>query len=123
MTQYLAGTLTDVRTGAVTQQYTDTPPDPRIAMELSRRQVFIGMAAEGLITPAEAIAAAAMGTPPLAVEAAFLTMPAEQQTPARITFAAFQTAMRLDPMTDLFRATAGMTDAQMDAFFTTYAAI
>lgn len=90
---------------------------------LTRRQVFIGMADAGLITAPEAIAAAAIGTPPAAVEAAFLLMPPAQQTPARITFAAFQTAYREDPMTALFQATAGMTAPQMDAFFTTYAAI
>lgn len=102
------------------------PPSPeslRPAMQLTRRQVFIGMADAGLITAPEAIAAAAIGTPPAAVEAAFMAMPPAQQTPARITFGAFQTAYRDDPMTALFQATAGMTGAQMDAFFTTYAAI
>lgn len=102
------------------------PPSPeslRPAMQLTRRQVFIGMAASGLITAPEAIAAASIGKPPATVEAAFLLMPAADQTAARITFGAFQTAYRDDPMTALFQVTAKMTDAQMDTFFTTYAAI
>lgn len=130
MTKYLVGTCRDVTTGILTEEWSDEPPPPaqdspldRQAMQLTRRQVFIGMADAGLITAPEAIAAAAIGTPPAAVEAAFLLMPPAQQTPARITFAAFQTAYRTDPMTALFQATAKMTDAQMDTFFATYAAI
>ena len=100
-----------------------TLPEMRASMQLTRRQVFIGMADAGLITASEAIAAAAVGAPPAAIEALFATLPVADQTPARITFAAFQTAYRLDAMTALFQSTAGMTDTAMDEFFTAYAAI
>ena len=101
----------------------EAPRSSLVIPPLTRRQVFIGMADAGLITAPEAIASASVGTPPAAVEAAFLAMPSAQQTPARITFGAFQVAYRNDPMTELFRTTAGMTPTQMDAFFTTYAAV
>ena len=104
------------------------PPPPNVeslrpAMQLTRRQVFIGMEKAGIITASEAIAVATIGTVPAAIKAAIETLPKEDQTPAMITFGLFQTAYRLDPMVALFQATAGMDDDAMDAFFTTYAAI
>lgn len=95
----------------------------RQAMALTRRQVFVGMAAAGLITSAEAVAAANMGVPPALVEIVFSAMPLAQQTSARITFGAFQTAYREDPMTEILRQTGGLSAEQMDTFFATYAAI
>ena len=95
----------------------------RPAMQLTRRQVFIGMEKAGIITASEAIAVATIGTVPAAIKAAIETLPKDDQTPAMITFGLFQTAYRLDPMVALFQATAGMDDDAMDAFFTTFAAI
>lgn len=101
-------------------------PDPaaaRAAMSLTRRQVIIGMAMEGLISHAEGVALAATGVAPAAVETMLSAMPEPDQTAARITLASFTTAYRLDPMVQLFQAAGGLTDAQMDAFFAAYAAV
>lgn len=95
----------------------------RAGMTLTRRQVIIGMVSEGLISETEGIALAATGAAPAAVDAMIATMPADQQAAARITLAAFTVAYRLDPMTALFQQAGGMTDEQMDAFFTAYAAV
>lgn len=111
--------------------YVAPPPlDPAVVLEstratmrLTRRQVFIGMADAGLITAPEAIAVATVGTVPAAINAAIQSLPAAQRTPALITFGLFQTAYRTDPMVSLFQSTAGMDDAAMDAFFTTYAGV
>ncbi len=103
-----------------------TPPsaaDLRAHMALTRRQVIIGMALEGLISHAEGVALAATGVAPPAVEAMLAAMPEPNQTAARITLASFTVAYRNDPMVALFQAAGGMTDEQMDAFFTGYAAV
>lgn len=104
----------------------DAAPDLsalRASMTMTRRQVIIGMVSEGLISEAEGIALAATGAAPAAVEAMIATLPANEQAGARITLAAFTVAYRLDPMTAIFQQAGGMTDAQMDAFFTAYAAV
>ena len=100
------------------------PEDPRAAIPpLTRRQVFIALHRLGLITAAEAVAAAATGTVPAALEPLFAALPEPDQTDARVTFAAFQMAYRLDPMTAMIAAAAGMTEAQIDAIWTGFAAV
>lgn len=100
------------------------PEDPRAAIPpLTRRQVFIALHRLGLITAAEAVAAAATGTVPAALEPVFAALPEPDQTDARVTFAAFQMAYRLDPMTAMIAAAAGMTEEQIDAIWTGFAAV
>lgn len=100
------------------------PEDPRAAIPpLTRRQVFIALHRLGLITAAEAVAAAATGTVPAALEPLFAALPEPDQTDARVTFAAFQMAYRLDPMTAMIAAAAGMTEEQIDAIWTGFAAV
>lgn len=101
-----------------------TPEDLRAAIPpLTRRQLFIALHRLGLITAAEAVAAAATGVLPAALEQAFAALPEPDQTDARVTFAAFQMAYRLDPMTAMIAAAAGMTDDQIDAIWTSFAGI
>lgn len=101
-----------------------TPEDLRAAIPpLTRRQVFIALHRLGLITAAEAVAAAATGVLPAALEPAFANLSEPDQTDARVTFAAFQMAYRLDPMTAMIAAAAGMTDDQIDAIWTSFAGI
>ena len=101
-----------------------TPEDLRAAIPpLTRRQVFIALHRLGLITATEAVAAAATGVLPAALEPAFADLPEPDQTDARVTFAAFQMAYRLDPMTAMIAAAAGMTDAQIDAIWKSFAGI
>ena len=90
---------------------------------LTRRQVFIALHRLGLITAAEAVAAAATGAVPSALETVFASLPEPSQTDARVTFAAFQMAYRLDPMTAMIAAAAGMTEEQIDAIWTGFAAV
>lgn len=101
-----------------------SPEDIRAAIPpLTRRQVFIALHRLGLITAAEAVAAAATGVLPAALEPAFADLAEPDQTDARVTFAAFQMAYRLDPMTAMIAAAAGMTDDQIDAIWTSFAGI
>ena len=88
---------------------------------LSRRQVFIGLVASGLATAPEVLAISATGTVPATIEAAFAAMPEPQQAYARITFAEFTLAERLDPTTLLLQAAGGLSDAELDAFFVEFA--
>lgn len=101
-----------------------TPEDPRAAIPpLTRRQLFIALHRLGLISAAEAVAAAATGTVPVALEPMFAALPEPDQTDARVTFAAFQMAYRLDPMTAMIASAAGMTEAQIDAIWTGFASV
>lgn len=90
---------------------------------LTRRQVFIALHRLGLITAAEAVAAAATGEVPAALEPMFAALPEPDQTDARVTFAAFQMAYRLDPMTAMIAAASGMTEEQIDAIWTGFASV
>jgi hypothetical protein len=102
------------------------PPfeDPRAAIPpLTRRQLFIALHRLGLITAAEAVAAAATGAVPAALEPTFAALPEPDQTDARVTFAAFQMAYRLDPLTAMIAAAAGKTEAELDAIWTDFAAV
>lgn len=96
---------------------------PRAAMQLTRRQVLTGLVLEGLITGPEALAPASV--PPAAIETLFAAMPDPQQTIARITWANFTVAYRLDPLIPVIAAAATppLDDAALDAFFTAYAAV
>lgn len=100
------------------------PEDPRAAIPpLTRRQVFIALHRLGLIAATEAVAAAATGEVPAALEPMFAALPEPDQTDARVTFAAFQMAYRLDPMTAMIAAASGMTEEQIDAIWTGFAAV
>ena len=106
--------------------FTAPPQVPdRVAMRLSKRQVRLGLLAEGLITDTEAVAWATSGALPTAIEAMVVALPAAQQAPARITLADFTEALRLDPMVALLAAVATppLDDAALDTFFTTYASV
>lgn len=101
-----------------------TPEDIRATIPpLTRRQVFIALHRLGLITAPEAVAAAATGVVPAALEPVFAALPEPDQTDARVTFAAFQMAYRLDPMTAMIGAVGGLTDDQIDAIWTGSAGI
>jgi len=94
----------------------DIPP-------LTRRQVFIALHRLGLFRADEAIAAAATGVVPATLEPMFAALPEPDQTDARVTFAAFQMAYRLDPLTAMIVANSGMTDEEIDAIWTGFASV
>ena len=107
----------------------DAIPDPsaediRAALPpLTRRQLFIALHRLGLITASEAVAAAATGTVPVSLEPLFGALPEPDQTDARVTFAAFQMAYRLDPMTAMIAGALGLSDSEIDAIWTGFASI
>jgi hypothetical protein len=71
------------------------PPVPNV---ISRRQLLIALTAAGLITEAEALAAAQTGAVPAAIDAFFSTLPPAQQTSARITWATMTQVERHHPL-------------------------
>lgn len=91
---------------------------------ISTRQFLIQLAASGIISEAEALAAARTGDVPTTIAAIFASLPSEQVSAAEITWARMTTVPRSDP---LFVLAAGpplnMTDAQIDDFFRAAAAI
>jgi hypothetical protein len=100
------------------------PEDLQAAIPpLTRRQVFIALHRLGLFSAEETIAAAATGVVPAALEPTFAALPEPDQTDARVTFAAFQMAYRLDPMTAMIAAAVGMTAEQIDAIWTGFASV
>ena len=100
------------------------PEDPQAAiLPLTRRQLFIALHRLGLITAEEAVAAAATGAVPAALEPTFAALPEPDQTDARVTFAAFQLAYRLDPLTAMIARAAGKTEEEIDAIWTGFAGV
>ena len=107
----------DIMTGAIVDLPPVAPVNTWPSMQITPRQLFIGLARAGLITGAEAVAAATQGAMPATVDAAVSTLPAEAQVEARITWARMSVVMRSDPLVDLLAAAQGLTSAQVDAFF------
>ena len=101
----------------------DPEGSARAALRLTPRQLFIGLAAEGWITEAEAIAAATTGALPSVAEGAIANLPATQALAARISWARLTVAERTDPLVELLRAAKGKSSAEVDAFFRQYASI
>lgn len=95
----------------------------RAALELTARQLFIGMHLSGFISAEEAIAAATVGAMPAAVEAIVAALPEADQVVARITWARMTRVRRADPLVDLLAAAAGQSGDAIDTFFETYSHI
>src|SRR5690606_9425507 len=60
------------------------PEAPVVPASISRTQMLLGLAAGGVITDAEAMAAATMGAVPAVVDAVFAQLPAEDALAARV---------------------------------------
>lgn len=88
---------------------------------LSRRQLLLGLAAEGLITGAEALAAAQSGAVPAGVEAIFGQLPQAEQLGARITWAAMSQAERGNPLVAMMATANGISPAALDALWAGWA--
>lgn len=88
---------------------------------LTRRQLLLGLAAEGLITGEEALAAAQSGAVPAAVEAIFAGLPAPEQLAARITWAAMSQAERGNTLVGLMASAHGISPAALDALWAGWA--
>lgn len=91
-------------------------PTP-IPATITRPQLLLQLAAMGLITAAEALAAAQTGAVPPAIDAVFAALPAEEALAARITWATMLIVERAHPLVGILIA-AGLADAdQVDALF------
>lgn len=84
----------------------------------SKAAFAIALAEAGIITVSEA-EGWIDGTLPAAVTAAIATLPAGEQSPARITVKGATTVHRSDPILILLGSAYGLSDAQVDTLFGT----
>lgn len=94
----------------------------RQSMSLSFAQLLIGLVAEAWITEAEGEAWLA-GTLPGTVLTVIDGLPANQRFPAKARALRPSEVVRTDPLVVGMGAASGKTEAEIDAFFTTYGAI
>lgn len=89
-------------------------------MRLSFAQLMIGLVKEAWITEAEAEAWLA-GTLPFALLTVIDTLPEDQRFPVKARAIRPSEVLRNDPMVSAMGFAAGKTEADIDAFFLTYA--
>jgi hypothetical protein len=90
---------------------------PPVPSAISRRQFLIALMQAGLITDAEALAAARTGEVPIAIDAMFARFPPEQALDARITWATMTVVERRHSLLDAMVQLGLVTDAGFDALF------
>ena len=98
------------------------PPPPAPTPDLSFAQLMIGLVSEGWITTAEG-EAWLTGTLPAPVLALIGTLPEAQRFAAKARALRPTVIERNEPLVTMLGAAQGKTDAQLDTFFQTYAAI
>jgi hypothetical protein len=104
------------------------PPEPATPQytgiaSISRPQLILALATVGLITPAEAEAAATVGAVPANINAVFSTLPAADALAARVIWATMTRVERSDPLVCALIA-AGLASANdVDGLFTLGASI
>lgn len=94
--------------------------DPRAAISITPRQLFIALASPpwNFITAEEAVAAAATGALPANVETAIASLDPASELAARVTWARMQEVRRTDPLVALLATTQpNLTDELLDQFF------
>jgi hypothetical protein len=90
---------------------------PPVPGAISRRQLLIALTATGLITEAEALAAAKTGDVPAIIDTVFSKLPPEQALAARITWAAMTMVERDHPLIQAVINAKLATAEQVDALF------
>ena len=99
-----------------------TPPVPPVMTpNLSFAQLLIGLVTEEWITEAEG-GGWLVGTLPAPVLAVIAALPSNQQFAAKARAIRPSSIVRADPLVASLAAAEGKTSAEIDAFFTTYAA-
>ena len=112
----------DVQEAIANGEPVGTPPIPPVVIpNLSFAQLMIGLVTEGWITEAEG-EGWLVGTLPAPVLTVIGTLPTNQQFAAKARAIRPSTAVRADPLVAALAAAEGKTSAEIDAFFTTYAA-
>jgi hypothetical protein len=91
-------------------------PEP-VPDVISRRQLLIALAAAGVVSAEEALAAAQTGAVPAAIAAIFDLLPAGQALAARITWATMTEVYREDPLIAAIVAAGVATADQVDGLF------
>jgi hypothetical protein len=94
---------------------------PPVPSAISRRQLLIALTAAGLITEAEALAAAKTGETPAVIDVVFGKLPKEQALAARITWATMTQVERDHPLVQAIIDAQIATAEQVDALFRTAA--
>jgi hypothetical protein len=90
---------------------------PPVPGAISRRQLLIALVAAGLITEAEALAAAKTGDVPAVIDAVFAKLPKEQALAARITWATMTQVERDHPLAQAIIDAQIAPAEQVDALF------
>ena len=100
-----------------------TPPIPPVVIpNLSFAQLMIGLVTEGWITEAEG-EGWLVGTLPAPVLTVIGTLPVNQRFAAKARASRPSDVERADPLVAALATAEGKTSAEIDAFFTTYAAV
>jgi hypothetical protein len=99
------------------------PPAPTVPSLITRRQLLLALAAAGLITGPQALAAATIGAVPAPIDGIFAQLPAAEALAARITWASMTVVERQDPLLGALIAANLATPAQVDALFIAGAAM
>ncbi|MBW6402103.1 hypothetical protein KPL78_29925 [Roseomonas sp. HJA6] len=92
-------------------------PVPVVPRSISRRQLLLALHGAGLITDAEALAAATSGAVPAQVDAVFGALPPTDALSARITWATMSVAERAHPLIGMLITAELATAEEVDALF------
>lgn len=103
--------------GEALEPFDPPPPPPVLPRSITRRQLLLGLAGAGLITPEEALAAATSGAVPAAIDAVFAQLPPAEALGARITWATMSVAERDHPLIGAVAAEIDLDEAALDALF------
>lgn len=94
----------------------------RASAKLTFAQLMIGLVTEAWVTEPEGEAWLA-GSLPLPVALVINSLPAEQRFAAKARALRPSEVLRADPLVAAMGAAAGKTEAEIDAFFTTYSGV
>ena len=112
----------DVQDAIAAGEPVGVPPAPSVTIpDLSFAQLLIGLVTEEWITEAEG-GGWLVGTLPAPVLAVIAALPSNQQFAAKARAIRPSAVVRADPLVASLAAAEGKTSAEIDAFFTTYAA-
>ncbi len=90
---------------------------PVVPASITRSELLLGLAGAGLITGAEAMAAATTGAVPAAIDEVFDKLPAAEALAARIKWATMAVAERDHPLIGMLIDADLATAAEVDALF------